>query len=132
MARITQIKIKDVVYTLGKASGFTLTINIVNNSGIVYLEDIVYEINNDGTDVSFRDVTGTSLVLNNVMSITFKDNYGGFIPDPNSGVSIGSTSGGDEYGSIALASGDSITIDLTQDTTIYIQDDSVGNAPPII
>lgn len=124
MARITQIKIKDVIYTLGKASGFTLTLIQVSDIGYLYVDSIVYEINNDGTDVALKNIDRTT-VLNNVVSITFKDDFGGFIPDPNSGVFIGSTSGGSEYGSIGLASGDSITIDLTQDTTIYIKDGSV-------
>lgn len=116
------------------ASGYTLTMNIVSGNNF-YLRDIAYATNGGGEYTSLSsNQAGTTITLNNVVSITFKDDFisGGFLPDIDSGVKIGSTSGGTEYGSIRLNSGNTITIDLTQDTTIYVEGATIGKPIPDI
>lgn len=105
------------------SSGYTLTMNVVGGDN-QYLDSVAYTTNNGETytDLSPNQV-GTAITINNVVSITFKDTWpsGFFTPDAGSAVKIGTTSGGGEYGYIVLSSGNTITIDLTQDTTIYVQ-----------
>lgn len=114
------------------SSGYTLTMNIVSGNNF-YLSDVAYTTNGgvEYTNLSSSQA-GTAITLNNVVSITFKDTYyTDFIPDIDSGVKIGSTSGGTEYGSIKLKSGETITIDLTQDTTIYVEGAIISRPPDI-
>ena len=113
------------------AKGYTLTMNVSSNN--TYVDNIAYAINNEETYTNFSSSqAGTAITLNNVVSITFKDNYRGFAPEPYSGVKIGSTSGGEEYGTIALNGGETLTIDLTQDTTIYVEDTTISKPAPSI
>lgn len=115
------------------ASGYTLTMNIVDGDS-QYLDSVAYTTNNGKTYTDLSTIkVGTAITLNNVVSITFKDTWpsGFFTPDVGSAVKIGSTSGGEEYGYIVLSSGNTITIDLTQDTTVYVQGFVKLNGPII-
>lgn len=102
MARITQIKIKDVVYTLGKASGFTLTLIPEAN------DTSFYYINSNNEQVVISETT----TLNNVESITLGFVYHLYIGN------VGSTEGGSEYGTINEDR--EKTFEITSNTTMYL------------
>ena len=110
MARITQIKIKDVVYTLGKASGYTLTLIPEAN------DTSFYYINSNNEQVVISETT----TLNNVESITL-----GFVFNLYIG-KVGSTEGGSEYGTIVDER--EKTFEITSNTTMYLSKE--GNFIP--
>lgn len=114
-------------------SGYTLT--LIAEYGAAYVEAGHYSING-GEDISLWDLCYSEtrqLTIDNVEKVVIGTEGvpadSPFVPDINSGIYVGSTAGGKEYGELSNITGGEIEIVLTQDTTIYLYDGNVNSKP---